>query len=163
MVFRTPNARARAWGLTAPDPWQASLGREAEVSGARLREREAQRNAKLRVPCGARTRKGLPCRLKSEPGRRRCKFHGGKSTGPRTAEGRAKIAEAQRQRWAAWQQAETPEEVDKQLDSNIVQDAIRSVSCPYRKVYDAPPAECRDACDCLERDCASRGATVGSS
>lgn len=29
----------------------------------------------------------------------RCKLHGGKSTGPKTAEGRARIAEAQRARW----------------------------------------------------------------
>jgi hypothetical protein len=38
--------------------------------------------------------------MKSEAGRRRCKFHGGLSTGPKTAEGRARIAEAQRRRWA---------------------------------------------------------------
>jgi hypothetical protein len=30
------------------------------------------------------------------------KFHGGLSTGPKTPEGRARIAEAQRKRWAAW-------------------------------------------------------------
>jgi ABC transporter substrate binding protein len=32
---------------------------------------------------------------------RRCRFHGGLSTGPKTAEGKARIAEAQRRRWAA--------------------------------------------------------------
>lgn len=36
------------------------------------------------------------------PGRTRCKYHGGMSTGPRTAEGRARIAAALRERWAAW-------------------------------------------------------------
>lgn len=55
--------------------------------------------------CGARTRKGTPCRAKALPGKTRCKFHGGASTGPRTAEGRARIAEAQRKRWAAWRAA----------------------------------------------------------
>jgi DNA invertase Pin-like site-specific DNA recombinase len=30
---------------------------------------------------------------------KRCRFHGGLSTGPRTAEGKARIAEAQRRRW----------------------------------------------------------------
>ncbi len=50
------------------------------------------------VLCGARTRKDQPCRNMSDPGRSRCKFHGGRSTGPRTAEGRARIAEAQRRR-----------------------------------------------------------------
>lgn len=54
-----------------------------------------------RVACGAKTRKGTPCRCKSEPGRRRCKFHGGMSTGPKTPEGRERIAQAQRRRWAA--------------------------------------------------------------
>ncbi|WP_428849225.1 HGGxSTG domain-containing protein [Thetidibacter halocola] len=58
--------------------------------------------------CGARTRKGTPCRAKSEPGKRRCRFHGGCSTGPRTPEGRERIAEAQRRRWAAWRAAQKP-------------------------------------------------------
>lgn len=52
--------------------------------------------------CGARTRKGTPCRAKPLPGKSRCKFHGGASTGPRTPEGKTRIAIAQRQRWAAW-------------------------------------------------------------
>ncbi len=56
----------------------------------------------LRVVCRATTRKGAPCKLKSVPGRRRCKYHGGKSTGPKTKEGRARIAAAQRLRWALW-------------------------------------------------------------
>lgn len=51
--------------------------------------------------CGAPTRKGHPCKAKALPGKNRCKFHGGMSTGPRTAEGRESIAEAQRRRWAA--------------------------------------------------------------
>ncbi|MBY6203172.1 helix-turn-helix domain-containing protein [Maritalea mobilis] len=54
--------------------------------------------------CGARTRKGTPCRAKALPGKTRCKFHGGASTGPRTADGRARISEAQRKRWADWRQ-----------------------------------------------------------
>lgn len=45
--------------------------------------------AVLRVPCGARRRRdGLPCEALSVPGKRRCKWHGGASTGPRTDEGR---------------------------------------------------------------------------
>ncbi len=35
-------------------------------------------------------------------GKRRCRFHGGMSTGPRTKAGRARIAEAQRRRWRAF-------------------------------------------------------------
>lgn len=52
--------------------------------------------------CGARTRKGTPCRSQSLPGKTRCKFHGGASTGPKTEEGRSRIAEAQRRRWLMW-------------------------------------------------------------
>lgn len=49
------------------------------------------REAAKRVVCGARRhRDGQPCRAKSEPGKRRCKWHGGCSTGPRTAEGKAR-------------------------------------------------------------------------
>ena len=56
--------------------------------------------------CGARTRKGTPCRARTMHGKARCKFHGGASTGPRTSEGRARIAEAQRKRWVTWRLAE---------------------------------------------------------
>jgi transcriptional regulator with XRE-family HTH domain len=51
--------------------------------------------------CGAKIRKGLPCKAKPLQRKRRCKLHGGLSTGPRTFEGRTIIAEAQRRRWAA--------------------------------------------------------------
>jgi hypothetical protein len=55
--------------------------------------------------CGAQTRAGGECKVRVESGKRRCRFHGGKSTGPKTPEGRARIAEAQRRRWAAWREA----------------------------------------------------------
>ena len=57
------------------------------------------------VICGARTRKGTPCKAKAVPGKTRCRFHGGLSTGPRTTEGRERIAAAQRKRWAEWRQS----------------------------------------------------------
>jgi hypothetical protein len=52
--------------------------------------------------CGARTRAGGTCRKKIIPGKARCAFHGGKSTGPTTDSGKARIAEGQRLRWAKW-------------------------------------------------------------
>jgi hypothetical protein len=55
---------------------------------------------KLRPACGARNRRGEPCAVKVVPGKCRCRFHGGLSTGPRTIEGKARIAAAQRLRWA---------------------------------------------------------------
>lgn len=44
-----------------------------------------------RVICGAKRRRdGQPCQALSVPGKRRCKWHGGCSTGPRTNRGRAR-------------------------------------------------------------------------
>ena len=44
-----------------------------------------------RVICGAKRRRdGQPCQGLSVPGKLRCKWHGGASTGPRTDEGRAR-------------------------------------------------------------------------
>jgi hypothetical protein len=48
--------------------------------------------------CGARTQKGTPCRARALPGKSRCKFHGGASTGPKTEAGRAAIAASNRRR-----------------------------------------------------------------
>jgi hypothetical protein len=51
-------------------------------------------NLALAPRCGARTRAGCPCRSPAISGKQRCRMHGGRSTGPRTAEGRARIAAA---------------------------------------------------------------------
>ena len=64
-----------------------------------------KRLANHRVICGAKTRKGTACHAKSEPGKRRCRFHGGMSTGPTSQEGRERIAGAQRKRWSRFQTA----------------------------------------------------------
>lgn len=52
--------------------------------------------------CGAKTRKGSLCGCKPVAGKSRCKFHGGLSTGPKTQEGRERIANAQRLRWKCY-------------------------------------------------------------
>ena len=45
----------------------------------------------LRVICGAKRRRdGQPCQALSIPGKQRCKWHGGASTGPKTDAGRAR-------------------------------------------------------------------------
>jgi hypothetical protein len=95
-------ARTGGWGLTGWGQTWGNLDAEVELKMAAWRQRAATRAARRRVVCGAKTRKDTPCRNLSEPGRKRCKFHGGKSTGPRSVEGRANIAEAQRVRWAKW-------------------------------------------------------------
>jgi len=87
---------------------------QAAQTARRLAHRAAQpvimpgRPAKAERPrCGATTRSGGTCRAPavwdhgaSAPRNGRCRVHGGLSTGPRTAEGRQRIAEAQRRRWS---------------------------------------------------------------
>lgn len=74
-----------------------SSGAEPELSGAYARandsggwiERQlATYQAARRVICGAKTQSGRPCRGKSLPGKRRCKWHGGCSTGPKSDGGK---------------------------------------------------------------------------
>ena len=59
---------------------------------------------KGRLLCGAKTRAGGCCQVRAEPDKARCRFHGGKSTGPKTPVGRARIAAAQRRRWLAYRE-----------------------------------------------------------
>ncbi|MHC4260552.1 MAG: HGGxSTG domain-containing protein [Planctomycetota bacterium] len=49
-------------------------------------EPRAKSNLMKGPRCGAKTRKGMPCRSPAMPNGR-CRMHGGKSTGPRTPEG----------------------------------------------------------------------------
>lgn len=57
-----------------------------------------QRKPKQNLPkCGAKTRSGHPCKMLARPNGR-CRMHGGLSTGPKTKEGRARIAESNRLR-----------------------------------------------------------------
>ncbi len=68
----------------APGISQLLQPTRAIKSGRELRKWE-------RVPCGGKRRRdGQPCQALSVPGKRRCKWHGGASTGPKTPEGKAK-------------------------------------------------------------------------
>ena len=58
------------------------------------RKRRGNPNLALAPRCGARTRSGCPCRAPAIRGKLRCRMHGGRSTGPRTQDGRARIAAA---------------------------------------------------------------------
>ena len=49
--------------------------------------------------CGATTRARHACKKKVIPGKTKCRYHGGLSTGPKTDAGKARIAAAQRLRW----------------------------------------------------------------
>lgn len=92
----------------AGETWSVSQ-RPMPLPNARRRHNE-ELEWRLTRACGARTKQtGLPCRKRPYRDRRtgrvrngRCHLHGGKSTGPRTAEGRSRIREAVRARWADW-------------------------------------------------------------
>jgi hypothetical protein len=59
-----------------------------------------EKAARQKCRCGAHARTtGKPCQAPAMPNGR-CKLHGGMSTGPKTAAGRARIAAAQRARWS---------------------------------------------------------------
>ena len=64
--------------------------------------RDMQRGKQPSDRCGARTRSGRPCKAKGYGKGGRCRNHGGMSTGARTPEGRAKLADVVRARWARW-------------------------------------------------------------
>ena len=58
-----------------------------------LRNGNPRGNPNLAPRCGAKTRQGCPCKSPAMKNGR-CRMHGGASTGPRTPEGRARIAAA---------------------------------------------------------------------
>lgn len=76
-------------------------GRKRYVYDAEKRRyvlREWKRPKVKPALCGAMNRRGGCCRAQVVPGRRRCRLHGGASTGPRTEEGRERIRESNRRR-----------------------------------------------------------------
>ena len=86
--------------------------RERICGGARARMRlgiakdwgTAYRQADAATRCGAKTRKGTPCQARGLGKGGRCRFHGGMSTGPKTAAGKARslaAAQAGFKRWLA--------------------------------------------------------------
>jgi hypothetical protein len=76
----------------------------------------------MRLPmCGAKTRKGTPCQRSVVLGKTRCPNHGGLSTGPKTAEGRARSAEAVRAYWARRRE-------ERRLADLIARDEARTVA-----------------------------------
>ena len=82
------------------DRWLSSLGYRKPLDRVFRSERP---------PCGARCRDGHPCQAPAMLDRDygcyiangRCRLHGGLSTGPRTAAGRRRIAQAARKRMKA--------------------------------------------------------------
>ena len=82
--------------LLAPPTSESNRGfvspQRARANNFGKREKPAwliEREKRERVICGARRRRdGKPCQSLSVPGKKRCKWHGGCSTGPKTSEGK---------------------------------------------------------------------------
>ncbi|MEX3314604.1 HGGxSTG domain-containing protein [Sulfitobacter sp. PS-8MA] len=109
----------RPWWRICPftSGWHTSKRRACvqclERSCERLREiglderRQPLPNDQL-PRCGAKLVNGTACKTKVVPGKQRCRSHGGLSTGPKTLEGRDRIAASQRKRWERWRVGDPP-------------------------------------------------------
>ncbi|WP_368373166.1 HGGxSTG domain-containing protein [Roseovarius sp. THAF9] len=54
----------------------------------------------MRPACGAKSKTGELCEEPVVAGKRRCRIHGGLSTGPKTKEGRERVRAVQHERWS---------------------------------------------------------------
>jgi len=86
------------------------LNHDAELLSEALR---IINKADLTRRCGAKTRRSTSCRAQALPNRRRCKFHGGASTGPRTPEGKERARQAVLRRWQTFRDQKRPHSDDK--------------------------------------------------
>lgn len=89
----TSRAKLKAALRAVKDGLSRARANNFGKSGTELRQRRKALVRALRTverrPCGARRRSdGKPCQALNEPGKTRCKWHGGHSTGPRTASGK---------------------------------------------------------------------------
>ena len=100
-----PEAASSAATIAVQDPMHREKARGSVGSGhdgvhgaktpGPLRNGNPRGNPNLAPRCGAKTRLGCPCKSPAM-GNGRCRMHGGTSTGPKTAEGKARIAAARR-------------------------------------------------------------------
>ena len=99
-LFRQAAEAERQWAAYAanlPDDDKRQLFRkwwaEAEEAQAAGRYVRSCPRYLRGLTCGARKKDGSQCRSTTLCANGRCKFHGGASTGPRSAEGRARALE----------------------------------------------------------------------
>jgi len=95
MVGLNPTMTVRRKAAAVPTEPQDPVHRE-RVHGP-LRNGNPRGNPNLAPRCGAKTRLGCPCKSPAMANGR-CRMHGGASTGPKTAEGKARIAAASARR-----------------------------------------------------------------
>lgn len=95
-IPRAPVAARRAGVEAGPPVEKQDPIRRERVPGP-LRNGNPRGNPNLAPRCGAKTRLGCPCKGPAMTNGR-CRMHGGASTGPKTAAGKARIAAAQARR-----------------------------------------------------------------
>ncbi len=80
---------------------------------------------KLKSRCGAKTRSGEPCAKYPMTGKRRCRNHGGASTGPKSEEGRQRISAAQLKhgRFVNWREKREREKFYLAQVKKVIRDA----------------------------------------
>lgn len=84
-----PGSEARRRIIALFIRWDGLTYKEA-VKRVSARNQRARNTPRPGEKCGAKTRKGTPCQCKALANGR-CKFHGGLSTGAKSAEGRLKV------------------------------------------------------------------------
>ena len=77
------------------------------------------------VRCGAKTRSGVPCAKFPMEGKRRCRLHGGLSTGPKTDAGREAISAANTKhgRYKNWREKRAKEHYYRGEIKRVIQEA----------------------------------------
>ena len=77
------------------------------------------------VRCGAKTRSGAPCAKSPMEGKRRCRLHGGLSTGPKTPAGRAAISAANTKhgRYKNWREKQAKERYYRREIKRVMREA----------------------------------------
>lgn len=99
--FSCPGQRPGRWGSNSCKEGSCQGGERCAL----MRERGLDSHGRPlkfeeRPPCEAFTRAGGLCQQRVVPGRRRCRYHGGLSTGPKTPDGRQRVLAGLR-RWIA--------------------------------------------------------------
>ena len=81
--------------------------------------------AQKSTKCGAKTRSGVPCAKSPVEGKRRCRLHGGLSTGPKTPEGRAAIlaANTKHGRYKNWREKQAKEQYYRAEIKRVMREA----------------------------------------
>src|SRR5712692_2539533 len=101
------------------NPTEGAIDKTQTPRRGWLRNGNSPGNPDSAPRCGAKTRRGTPCRAPAMANGR-CRMHGGASTGPRTSQGRAR---SQRARWKHGLYS-AAEEAERQRARQLLRDSL---------------------------------------